>query len=86
MRTTKRASRLLLLVVMLTLAACASSGKPAPPPPACPVMPELPQRLLKRTDYASQVRQEFFEQPSSPKPSETKPSSDMKPLASPKQE
>lgn len=72
MRTTNKGSRLLLLVVMLSLASCASSGRPAPPV-ACPTMPPLPAKLLKKTDYAAQVRLELYELPSSPSPSATKP-------------
>ena len=81
MRTTKRASRLLLLVVMMSLAACAGSGQVARPP-ASPVIPELPQRLLKKTDYAAQVRQALYEPSSVPSPSGTRSSTDTKPPAS----
>lgn len=78
MLTTTRALRLLLLAVILSLAACAASGQLAKPP-ACPVQPQLPQKLLNKTDYAGQVRRELYEPASSPSPSAMKRLTDIKP-------
>lgn len=78
MPTIKPALRLLLLAAIPSLAGFGGCGE-AVKPSACPTAPPLPQRLLKKTDYAAQVRQALYEPSSSPSPSETKPSTDTKP-------
>jgi len=72
MRIMKSASLLLLLAMTASLAACASNGRVAKPA-AWPTVSPLPQRLLKKTDYAGSVRRELYEPASSHSPSATKP-------------
>ena len=73
MMISTRAFRLLLLAVTLSLAACATGGPPVKPL-VCPIPPQLPQKLLNKTDYAGQVQREFYEPANSPSLSETKSS------------
>ncbi len=65
-------SRLALLPLSLLLAGFGSCGGNVKPTP-WPEVPPLPQRLLNKTDYAKQVRDELREPSSSPSPSATKP-------------
>ena len=78
MMTTRNVWRLLLLAVIPSLAGFGSCGANVKPT-ACPEVPQLPQKLLNKTDYAAQVRRELYEPSNSPSPSATKPLTDMKP-------
>lgn len=78
MRTTRNVWHLLLLAVIPSLAGFGSCGANVKPT-ACPEVPQLPQKLLNKTDYAAQVRRELYEPSSLHSPSATKQSTGTKP-------